>query len=77
MKRHSNLPLLFLTALVMALSYLGGALAPPLRSAAAAGTAAPAAPAITLQQWQAVWSAADLLLNDVGDNKSYLPLVMR
>jgi len=74
MKRHSNLPLMLLAALVMALSYLGGALAPPLRSAGAAG---PAAPAITLPEWGAVQAATELLLDEVDDDLVYLPIIVR
>jgi len=58
----------------MALSYLGGALAPPLRSAGAAG---PAAPAITLPEWGAVQAATELLLDEVDDDLVYLPIIVR
>lgn len=75
MKRPSRLPLLFLAALVMALSYVGGALAPPLHGASRAGLAAPE---VTYPQWEAVRAATDLLMGGGElDYFGYLPLLIR
>lgn len=73
MRRPPRFSLLLLAALVLALAYLGGVLAPPLHSA---GSAGPAAPEITLNEWGAVQAAMDLLL-DGGDfdNFGYLPFI--
>jgi hypothetical protein len=75
MKRHSRLPLLLLAALIMALSYLGGALAAPLRNA---GATAPVAPEVTTAQWGALQAALGLLLDNSGDLVyQYLPTFLR
>lgn len=75
MKGHSRLPLLLLAALIVALSYLGGVLASPLRSADAT---VPLAPEITPAQWIAVQTVTGLLLGDSADLVyQYLPTFLR
>jgi hypothetical protein len=74
-RRH----LFVLAALVMALSYLGGTLAPPLHAGplTPVGAAGPAAPAaITIEQWAAVDAAISVLL-DQNQATVYLPMIER
>lgn len=75
MKHLSRLPLLLLAALVMALSYLGGALAPPLHGANPDG---PSTVELTAPQWETLQTAMDLLLGeDDLDYDTFLPSVSR
>jgi hypothetical protein len=75
MKRRTRLLLLLSAALVVALSYLAGALAPPVRGVSAAASSA--APALTAQQWAGVEAAISLLLSGSEDQGLYLPLMRR
>ena len=75
LKRHAHLLRLLLAGLLLALAYLGGALAPSLLDVRASGSAAPAA--ITRPQLTALRAATDLLLGEVDSETVYLPLIRR
>jgi hypothetical protein len=72
MKRLTHLALALLTVLVMVLSYLGGALAAPLRGPVALRPAAP-----TEAQWAALRTMNELLLEVDADVLLYLPQLIR
>ena len=65
---------MLLIPLLMALSYLGGALAPPLF---ATGAGAPEAQSLTPAQSAAIHAGTQLLLSDDADGSLYLPLIQR
>ena len=73
MNRRMKVRWVALAFAVMALSYLGGTLAPPLISAAVA----PAAPDITETQYKALQAAVNLLLGDDEAQSEHLPLIRR
>jgi hypothetical protein len=79
MKRQSRLMVILLAALVLALSYLGGALAPPLRSvrASSAVVMKPFAADVSPAQWEAVQASTNLLLSGDDPDTVYLPLIRR
>ena len=68
LKHRAHLPRLLLAGLVLALAYLGGALAPSLLDVRASGPVAPAA--ITRTQLAARRAATDLLLGEVDSRRS-------
>ena len=75
MKRPLNFPIMLFAALVMVVSFLGGALAPPLDSVFAARQEAPS---ITFPQLEAVQAMNELLLveDDIPAN-IFMPMIQQ